>query len=348
MSARAMWLESRRAGIGGSDAAAILGLDPWRGPIDVFRSKLEKPEPDANEKFLIHLGHLLEPVIAGLYSEQTGRVLTIPDPAIVQHAEFPELLGSPDRLGPALDGDRGRVIELKSEHQFADKFGDPGTDQIPDHYVVQCLHYMGVCDRDRCDVAVLHGGFKFAIYQLGRDREAEKELFGQLREWWDAYVVKKIEPPLDASEAWGNYLATKYPFNRGPLVEVTENSHPDLIRRVYNVLNYGEQIKLFKSRLEEARNNVKAFIAENDGIRGPWGKITWRLCKDTTESRINYERILDTLELRYKIPPTELVDLREEFTESIVTKTGGRRFVAKRAKDLDSPIPESEENFERN
>jgi hypothetical protein len=115
------------------------------------------------------------------------------------------------------------------------------------------------------------------------------------------------------------------------------------MRHVFNVLNFGDVKKQTETRIEEAKNQVKAFVAENDGIRGPWGKITWRLCKDSTGTRINFEKVLDQLAGRYHIPQREIVELREQYMESVVTKKGGRRFVAKRAKDADSPIPESAE-----
>ena len=343
MSARATWLEARRAGIGGSDAAAVLGLDPWRSPLDIWRSKVKPEPPSDDEKFLFKLGHLLEPVIAGLYSEQTEREIYAPQPEIIHHLSFPEIIGSPDRLSPA----DGRVIELKSEHQFADKFGDPGSDQVPDHYIVQAAHYMAVANLDRCDIAVLHGGFKFAIYQLRRDPDLERSMLEQLREWWDAYVVKKVEPPLDSSESWGNYLATKYPFNRGPLVKVDENSNPDLMRHVFNVLNFSDVKKQTEKRIEEAKNAIKAFLAENDGVVGPWGKITWRLCKDSTATVINFEKVLDHLVKAYSIPEIVITELREKYMESVITKQGGRRFVAKRAKELveTEMIPEAQETL---
>lgn len=340
MSARAQWLEARRAGIGGSDAAAVLGLDPWRSPLDIWRSKVEPAPPTEDEIFLFKLGHLLEPVIAGLYTAQTERECFSPVPEIVQHLEFPEIVGSPDRLAPQ----DGRVIELKSEHQFADKFGDPGSDQVPDHYIVQAAHYMAVANLDRCDVAVLHGGYKFAIYQLRRDLDLERSMIEQLRDWWHAYVVKKVEPPLDASESWGDYLAHKYPFNRGPMVKVDENSNPALMRHVFNVLNYGDLIRNSKAKLTGAQNEVKAFLAENDGLVGPWGKITWRLCKDSTATVINFEKVLEELAGRYSIPEFELTLIREKCMESVVTKKGGRRFVAKRAKELaEEMVPGAQE-----
>jgi hypothetical protein len=206
---------------------------------------------------------------------------------------------------------------------------------------------MAVADLDRCDIAVLHGGFKFAIYQLRRDLELERSMLEQLREWWFSYVVKKVEPPLDASESWGDYLAHKYPFNRGPVVKVDENKNPELMVHVFNVLNYKRGIDDFKSKLTAAQNEVKAFIAENDGIAGPWGKITWRLCKDSTATVINFEKVLACLAESYKIPELELTELREQCMESIVTKRGGRRFVAKRAKELAETemIPEAQETL---
>ncbi len=338
MSARALWLEGRRRGIGGADAAAIMGLDPWRSSLDIWRSKIEPVPITEDEVFLLELGRLLEPVIAGLYSKQTNRLIAPPDPEIVEHLEFPEIIGSPDRIAPS----DGRVVELKSEHQFADKFGDPGSDQVPDHYVIQAAHYMAVTNLDRCDVAVLHGGFKFAIYQLRRDLEMERSMIEQLRAWWADYVVKRVEPPLDWSESWGDYLAQKYPFNRGPVLKVDESSHPELMQHVRDALAFAETVKDFEKKLELAKNNVKAFIASNDGIRGPWGQITWRLCKDSTATRINFDALLEDLRKTYKIPDSEIVDLREKHMESVIVKRGGRRFVAKRAKELDSPVPDSE------
>jgi putative phage-type endonuclease len=340
MSARAMWLEGRRRGIGGSDAAAILGLDPWRSGLDVWISKV-KPlpaEPTADEKFHLRLGKLLEPVIAGLYESETDREILALEPEIVEHMLYPELIGTPDRI---VVGEK-RVVELKSEHQFADKFGDPGTDQVPDHYLVQCAHYMAVTDLDRCDVAVLHGGAKFAIYQLRRDLELERSMIEQLREWWNAYVVKKVEPPLDASESWGNYLATKYPFNRAPMLEVTPAEYPDLIRHVYNVLNFQELLKDFKTKLEASKSAIKASIRENDGYFGTWGKITWRTCKDSTATVCNYEKLFHHIAKTFGFTPRAQDELVDQFMETIVTKKGGRRFVAKRAKDIDEAVPVQE------
>ena len=338
MSARALWLEGRRRGLGGSDAAAVLGFDPWRSGLDVWLSKTQKPKDDRGDEFLLRLGKLLEPVIAGLYEAETERRLSVLDPEIVEHAQYPELIGTPDRICYR----DGRVIELKSEHQFADKFGDPGSDEVPDHYAIQCAHYMAITDLDRCDVAVLHGGVKFAIYQLHRDLVVEKAMLEQLRAWWNDYVVKEVEPPLDASEAWGNYLANKYPHNRGPMLELRDDSDPALEGHVKNVLDLQDVLKHLKGRLDLARAHVKNAIGHNDGLVGDFGKVTWRRTKDSTARVCNYERLFLHLAREFKLTDDSRDELIDQFMETLTTKTGERRFVATRAKDIDIAVPTAE------
>jgi len=333
-------LEGRRRGIGGSDAAAILGLDPWRSGLDVWISKVKPlPARTEDENFLLRLGILLEPVIAGLYSAETARELFRPEPETIEHLRFPELIGTPDRLCPADD----RVVELKSEHQFADKFGDPGSDQVPDHYLIQGAHYMMVANLSKCDVAVLHGGAKFAIYQLRRDLELERTMIEQLRAWWSDYVVKNVEPPLDASESWGNYLATKYPNDRAPLLELKAEEHPELMRIVNHVFAYDMAAKDFKQKLEAAKTAVKASLGANAGYFGPWGRITWKTTANSTARVCNYEKLFLHLAREFKISDELRDDLIDQFLETVVTKAGGRRFTAKRAKEIDDAVPAVEE-----
>lgn len=337
MTTRALWIERRRLGLGGSDAAGVLGLSPWQGPIDVWLSKVKPEKAQADDEFLLELGVQLEPVIAGLYQKQTQRSLSaIPAPGVLVHEKHPVLLGTPDRIAMSTGTELSRVVELKSEHQFADKFGDPGTDQVPDHYLIQCAHYMAIANLDACDVAVLHGGHKFAIYQLRRDRVLEESMIGQLLDWWNSYVVPQVEPPIDATEKWADYLATKYPFNRGPLIEVTDQTDPELMRQIWNVFNLRKLEKQIKEKLTAAKNAVKGAIGENDGLRGEWGKITWRLCKDSTASIINYERIFDHLSKELKLSPDLCENLRLQFTESIVTKQGSRRLTPTLAKEFEN------------
>jgi putative phage-type endonuclease len=131
---RELWLAGRRRGIGGSDAAAILGLSPWRTEMDVWldktgRTDVEPEIIDPDRKFLLELGQEMEKGIARLYTLKTGRELEpIPEHALLIHPKFPTLIGTPDRL--VLGESRG--VEIKTENSFQHKFGEPGEpDAIP-------------------------------------------------------------------------------------------------------------------------------------------------------------------------------------------------------------------------
>lgn len=84
----------RSKGIGGTDIAAIVGLNPWKSPIDVYMEKtgLVEPIPD-NEN--LYWGRELEPAVLRRYAKETGYVLRPGDP--IQGAE-PWILGTPDAL----------------------------------------------------------------------------------------------------------------------------------------------------------------------------------------------------------------------------------------------------------
>src|SRR6266704_808855 len=279
-------LIERRKGIGGSDAAAILGFSPWRSPMDVYLEKTgmadEQPE-DKNRQFLLELGTQLEPVIAKLYERETGKHLQLPSPARRQHPEHAILFGSPDRL---VEGENCGV-ELKTENQFMNEFGEAGTDQVPYHYLIQCAHYMAVTGYEQWDVALLHGGARFSIYPLHRDKELEGYMIDELRHWWDHHIVQNVRPDVDGSDAWKTYLKKKYPVNLLPVFESDAESL-DMVRHLAVA-----RIALHSWEVEEAEleNRIKLAIGEHDGLEGDFGKITWKRTRDgkTTDFTAAFE-----------------------------------------------------------
>lgn len=327
---REAWLEQRRKGIGASDAAAVMGLDPYRSPLDVWLSKVHPemlPEPENEE--LLQFGLDVEPAIAGAYERATKRQLQTVTPAIVHHQRYPEILCSPDRItmtgGP-------RLVQLKWESKFADKFGDPGTDQVPDAYLIQCAHEMSCVGCDFEDIATMHAGPPVLIYPLHRDRELEKEIIERLRAFWADYVLKDIEPPVDSSAAWSGYLERKFPENRGEIVQVDRGTEFTWADDLINIRYQREVIKRYEAELE---NKIKSFIGNRDGITGDFGTITWRKCKDTVEDLTDWKGLAEQLASSYlpKDADRQWPDLVEAFTQkSIVTRKGSRRFLIKQAK----------------
>jgi putative phage-type endonuclease len=276
---RKQWLATRKTGIGGTDAAAILGFSPWKSQMDVWLDKRgavpERADPD--KEFLLDLGLRLEPVIAGLYERETKREIVTPSQKIFRHRQHPFLLASPDRIGAEAFGPGPKFgVELKTENQFSDQFCEPYTDEVPQHYLLQCAHYMNVMDFPEWDVAVLHGGVKFSVYRLHRDAELEQMMTERLLVWWDRHIIGNVPPDVDRSDAWRVYLHQKFPVQLLPMEKIDDERREMLTR--YAQVRSAE--KVIEALRDEMENQFKALIGDREGIYGAEGRITWKKTKD--------------------------------------------------------------------
>jgi predicted phage-related endonuclease len=298
-------------------------MSPWKNAMDVWLEKTGRtPEaaPDPDKEFLLHLGTQLEPVIAALYERATGRRLVVPRPKVWEHPNHPELIGTPDRFvathGPGALPWRG--LELKTESSYSDAFGEPGTDQVPQHYLIQCAHYMAVCDRDVWDIALLHAGSKFAIYTIERDEELEKMMLEQLLEWWAEHVVADRPPAIDGSETWKRFLHARFPENILPI----ETIEPGAERFVDELRNIRVGEKVLEAMRAELENKLKAVIQDREGVTSRFGKITWRKTKDSIHT--DWENAFDYAMSIMDKDRAELQRIMGMFT---TTRPGVRRFL---------------------
>ena len=69
---RGTWLEARRGSLGGSDAAAVLGLNPYASPYSVWAEKTGRV-PDKPDNEAMRLGRDLEDYVAARWQEETGK-----------------------------------------------------------------------------------------------------------------------------------------------------------------------------------------------------------------------------------------------------------------------------------
>lgn len=182
---RATWLEQRRLGIGGSDAPAIMGLSKWRTPLSVWLDKTGQIEA-ADESEPMRWGTLLEPVIRQEYATRTGRAVVTP--GLIRHPDHEFIIGTPDGIA-----DDGRIVEIKTARS-GDGWGEPGSDQVPDDYLIQVQHYMMLSGAALADVAVLIGGSDFRVYTVPADRELHGMMVDAEAAFWQQ-VVDRIPPP---------------------------------------------------------------------------------------------------------------------------------------------------------
>ena len=165
---RTDFLAARRTGIGGSDIGAILGLNHYRTPYDVF---LDKTVPDARPDTAgeaAYWGTTLETVVAREYQRRTGRKVQRVN-HLLRHPDHDFAIANIDRaiINPDISGTvrwkDGRLttdslLECKTANSFtAADWGDTGTDSVPYSYLCQCQWYLGVTGCQTAELAVLIG-----------------------------------------------------------------------------------------------------------------------------------------------------------------------------------------------
>jgi putative phage-type endonuclease len=208
---RADWLEQRRTGIGGSDIAAIAGVSPWRTAVDVYFEKRAEAPP-AEESPAMYWGTQLEDLVAREYAKRTQRRVQRVN-AILRNRYQPWQMASLDRavINPDIAGrviwrqgrlTTDRILECKTANGFAaNLWGEPGSDQLPDAYLLQCQWYMGVTGVEHADLAVLIGGQDFRVYHIARDQDTIDLLVALAAEFWSDCQAGRPPIPTTAADA---------------------------------------------------------------------------------------------------------------------------------------------------
>lgn len=203
MSARDEFLAKRRLGIGGSDAAAALGLSPWTSPLELYREKRgEAPARDATAA--MEWGELIEPAIIEAYRRKTGRVVKTGEQLRgLVSSRHPFMRCNLDGL--VHNGDvnaPGIIVEAKLS-SLEDDWGEPGTDQVPAHYIPQAQHCMAVTGFDVVDFAVLFVRFgvkELQTFTVPRDEELIAMLIERERELWQRILDGNPPDPTTPEE----------------------------------------------------------------------------------------------------------------------------------------------------
>lgn len=194
----------RRDALGGSDAPALVGVDPFQTAGDVWAHKTGRlPESDTSEESVgpMALGHAIGPVLVQYAAEQLDRPVA---PEIwYRHPTLP-MACSVD--GIVLEAP-GVLIEAKTTGLLgpapaSQYWGEDGTDEVPESVMVQVHHNLAVLDAQpdlppirQIVVPVLIGGRGFRCYRIERNDELIRDLVDLETHWWNEYVVGNYCPP---------------------------------------------------------------------------------------------------------------------------------------------------------
>ena len=238
---RLEFLQRRKSGIGGSDVAAILGLSPWRSPLDVYYDKTEPLDPHAvdaspvGEDRALYWGTVLEAEIARAYTAVTGRKLTRYN-RLLQHPDYPWAIGDVDRLVVPENGKRAfnpktgeiytdRAVEIKNSRYKGEEWGDDGSDVIPVWYYCQVQWYMMLMPTvEIIDTAPLFCGQDFQRFPVSRDDDFIAKMFPPVRDFYENNIEKRIPPAPRSLED----VAKLYPSANVPKITASAELEADV------------------------------------------------------------------------------------------------------------------------
>ncbi|HDR8009668.1 MULTISPECIES: YqaJ viral recombinase family protein [Bacillus cereus group] len=285
--AHEQWLEARKAGIGGSDAAAIAGLNKWSSPIAVYYDKTSETVKDQLPSEAAYFGNVLEEIVAEEFSKRTNLQVRTCN-AILQHPEYPWMLANVDRL---VVGEKVG-LECKTASEYLKKEWE--GEEIPASYLLQCQHYMAVTGYKAWWIAVLIGGNKFIYKKIERDEEIIQYLIEIEKDFWLNHVEKGIPPMFDGSEASSTLLKEMYP-------DSVEDSEIELGNEVELLIEARDQvdkeIKALEEQKAEYENKIKAKLGTNEVGKTENYKVSW---KTQVSNRIDSKRLKEEQPELYK------------------------------------------------
>lgn len=292
------WLQYRKKGIGGSDIAAICGLNPFRSALSVYLDKTsQEVEKVDNER--MRIGRDLEDYVAKRFEEETGKKVRRNN-YLLAHDDYPFLIANIDR---EIIGEKA-ILECKTTNSYAKKDWENG---VPDYYALQCHHYINVMGIDRAYIAVLIGNEAFKYYIIERDEDLLKDLTQISKSFWEDHILKEEEPSPDGSDEYTKRLEERYQA-KDESIDLTSNENKARLERL-------EQIKSLKKGLDTEENQIKQELMlqmeESEVAYIEERKITWK-----TQERTS----LDTKRIKKEMP--ELYDTYGKKSVTRVFKTG--------------------------
>ncbi|MEQ2842673.1 YqaJ viral recombinase family protein [Dorea longicatena] len=266
------WLKYRKGGIGGSDAGAICGLNPYRTAIQVYNDK-RTDEIEEFDNEAMREGRDLEEYVARRFMETTGKKVRRAN-TMFYDEENPFMLADVDRM---IVGENAG-LECKTASPFsADKWED---DKIPLSYQIQCYHYMSVMNADRWYVAVLIYGTEFKVYCLERDEEMIQNLVHIEADFWNNHVQAGVIPAPDGSKLADKVIAEYFSDPVDETIELSgyqkQLERRDELKELIDKMT--KEVSLIEQEIKMMMGNAEKAKADNY-------RISWKASQRTDLDR---------------------------------------------------------------
>ncbi len=304
---REAWLNVRKNGIGSSDAAAAVGLNPYKSQLELWMEKtgreanLPKPDPD-DDSSPMYWGTLLEAFVATHYTKKTGKKIRRIN-AVLQHPEYSWMLANLDR--EVMGSSEVQILECKTAGMNGARLWKEG---VPEYVQLQVMHQLAVTGKAAADVAVLVCGNEFRTYRIERDETMIARLIELEAQFWQ-YVETDTPPPADGSDSADTALRALYPQDCGSVLNLSDDVgmgaiFADLVSVRASIASQNTLESKLKQTIQQRMGDASKAVFED-------GEVSWKRSKDGVT--------LDTAKLLSDQP-----DLMQQYA---ATKPGSRRFL---------------------
>jgi putative phage-type endonuclease len=269
----------RKHHIGASESPAICGVSPWQSANDIYWRKVADVSDEETSEAM-ETGRRLEDALIDYACEKCGIKGIRRNQFRVAKRE-PILAATCDALGD------GVVIEAKTS-SYPSAWGEPFTDEVPDHVMVQVQHQLFVTDAEVAFVPTLLAGsrFEWRIYRITRHEKLIDAIVSRCVAFWRAHVEPRI-PPADEPPPIDILRAQPRQHKRIALPD-------EASRLVDEYLAIQQKLKdLEREKVLLMRRLISLLEDADEGITPDGKKVSYKLSKRT---------LIDTTELRTKYP----------------------------------------------
>lgn len=291
--------ERHKLGIGGSEAAAIAGLNPYSSAFTVYWDKVGKGEPMKVSEGM-RQGTDLEEYVAKRFCEATGKKVRKCE-YMLQSAEHPFMIADVDRF---VVGENA-ILECKTSLNRSGYSYDDANN-IPAYQLVQCLHYMSVVGAEKAYLATLVFGKDFNIVEINASdyKDDIASLIQIEKRFWEENVLKEIPPQPDGSDRSTEIISEQFPFANEELPPVDLMGYSSQLHRLSELK---KQIMELTDEKMSIENTIKTALGE--APVGEYGdfRITWKNRESTR---------LDSKALKADMP-----DVYAKYAKTLSTRT---------------------------
>lgn len=303
---RAEWLEHRKSGIGSSEVASILGLNPWQTPYQLWRRKKGMDAPQ-EETFAMKAGHYLEDAVTMFWADETGRevIKSSAGDWLFVNTEKNFLRASPDRTfwisGMAKNSQNKGILECKTTQMAID------PNDLPKHWFCQLQYLLGVSEMTQGSLAWLCSGREFGYKDIALVPDFYGWMIEEVEKFWTDYIIGDKEPEAISVTD----VVTKYSRHTdGKIIEATT----DIVTAYNQLKDVRTEISKLEATKDELEARIKIGFGDAEAMSyGGQTLATWKAAKDSSK--------FDS-----KLFCKENPELAEKYT---TTQPGSRRFILK-------------------